>query len=103
MGQDALTAVLDKAGKCRTKSIQMTGLEFAGELATQLLTHAGELEKVYGGLKALVSKDPPDEPAIRRILKDIEKKSTWFEKAEVGDGNCFEGLVSHIHTGGQKD
>jgi len=81
----------------------MTGLEFAGELATQLLQHATELEKVYGELKSLLSKDPPDEKAIRRILKDIEKKSAWYEKAEVGDSNCFEDLVSHIHSGGHKD
>ncbi|CAK9043898.1 Uncharacterized protein SCF082_LOCUS25020 [Durusdinium trenchii] len=43
-GMEALQIVLSKATTARQKSIQLKGVEFAGELATQMLGHAVEME-----------------------------------------------------------
>lgn len=76
--------VLDKATKARQKSIQLRGLEFADALGQEMLKHANDMETIYVELKKAIEKDPPDEKDIERIIKDIEQKKKWYEKAEVG-------------------
>ena len=84
LGQEALTAILDKGQKARTKSIQLNGVEFASELAKQLRTHADEMEVLYGDLKKVVGAEQPDENMISDLLKKYQTKKSWFDKAEVG-------------------
>lgn len=83
-GKDALAGVLDRATKARTKSIQLKGMEFAGELAEHMLQHAGAMETLYSSLKAAVSDEKPSERKIAEMLQQVESKNKWFEKAEVG-------------------
>lgn len=83
-GKDALGGVLDRATKARTKSIQLKGMEFAGELAEHLLQHAVQMETLYASLKAAVSQEKPDDRKIAEIVEEVESKSKWYEKAEVG-------------------
>eukprot|EP00913_Durusdinium_trenchii_P023001 g21597.t1 len=82
-GQEKLQQVLDEATKARSKSIQLKGLEFADQLAGELLKHAENMEGLYSDLKKRVQSQPPDEPGITTFLAKIEAKQNWFKKAEV--------------------
>ena len=57
-----------------------------------MLKHATEMEKLYGKLKQCVTADPPDDDEIKNSLDFLEKKNTWFEKAEVRVGKMFNNL-----------
>ena len=83
-GKDALAGVLDRATKARTKSIQLKGMEFAGELAEHLLQHAVQMETLYASLKAAVSAEKPSERKIAEIVQQVDSKSQWYDKAEAG-------------------
>lgn len=88
---EALQIVLSKATTARQKSIQLKGVEFAGELATQMLGHAVEMEGVYSQLKTAVSKEEPSDREISRILAMVETKGKWFEKAEASANGMLKG------------
>lgn len=82
-GFDALTSILDKATKARSKGIQLKGMDIASELSQQMIRHADSLEKLYGQLKTAVSEDPVKEEMIADLVKEFEQMKLRHEKAEV--------------------
>ena len=75
--------ILDEATKARSRSIQLKGMDFAGELSSQLLKHGSEMESFYSILKTSIQKPSPDRKEIKKLLKKVKAKRAWFEKAEV--------------------
>ena len=83
-GKELLQPVLDEATKARQKSIQLQGMQFADELASQLLKHGTLMENLYTELKNNLSLDPPDEDKVSHTMGKIQLKQKWYEKAEAG-------------------
>jgi len=79
-----LQPVLDEATKARQKSIQLKGMQFADELASQLLKHGTFMENLYTELKNHLSLDPPDEKKVSHTIGKIQLNQKWYEKAEAG-------------------
>lgn len=82
-GQEALSDVLEKATKARSKGIQLAGMKYASELSTQMLQFAGAMEKLYSNLKVAIASDPVDEGLVKRLLNNFETQSKNHEAAEV--------------------
>lgn len=57
-----------------------------------MMKHATDMENLYSHLKKLVMTEPPDETGIKDALEFLEKKNSWFEKAEVRVGEMFNNL-----------
>lgn len=83
LGQEALSDVLEKATKARSRGIQLAGMKFASELSTQMLQFAGTMEKLYSRLKVAISSDPVDDDLVKRLLTEFETESKNHEAAEV--------------------
>ena len=81
--KELLQPVLDEATKARQKSIQLRGMQFADELAHQLLKHGNGMETLYTELKNNVEMNSPDESKINCTLGKIETMQNWYKKAEV--------------------
>ena len=83
-GTSLLQPVLDEATKARQKSIQLKGMQFADELATQLLQHGTHMENLYAELKNNLSSDPYDDDQVSLTMGRIQLSQKWYEKAEAG-------------------
>ena len=59
-------------------------MQFADELASQLLKHGTLMENLYTELKNNLSLDPPDEDKVSHTMGKIQLKQKWYEKAEAG-------------------
>ena len=81
--RELLQPVLDEATKARQKSIQLRGMQFADELADQLLKHGSGMESLYTELKGMLEMNQPDESKIQNTLEKIETMQSWYKKAEV--------------------
>ena len=80
-GIDALSEILDKASKARSKGIQLKGMEFATALSNAMLKNATELEDRYAKLKAAVTADAHNESEIAAMLEQLASKKSSFEKS----------------------
>ena len=83
LAKELLQPILDEATKARQKSIQLRGMEFADELAGQLLKHGNAMENLYAELKNNLEMNSPDESKIQCILVKIEGMRKWYTKAEI--------------------
>ena len=54
---DQIQPVLDESTKARKVSVQLKGMEFADQLAKELLKHSTTMEELYGELKAATNRE----------------------------------------------
>ena len=80
-----MAAILDESGKARSYHLRLNCLDFAGDLAKQMLEHAQSLEKYYGELQAKVSKEKNDVADYERVLGEIDVLQKWFDNSEAWD------------------
>eukprot|EP00438_Fugacium_kawagutii_P031805 Skav203276 [mRNA] locus=scaffold324:104017:104295:+ [translate_table: standard] len=78
---DHLPEMLKTAGNARSQSIKLSGVNFAGDLAKQLLTFAEELEGLFKELRDAVG--DKDEPKVIQVLSEIKSKEEAGEKAKA--------------------
>lgn len=48
------------------------------------MKHAVTMETRYAALKKACLEEVPDEPAIKKMMKKLDKAQEWYTKAEVG-------------------
>ena len=80
---DSIQSVLDESTKARKTGVQLQGVEFADQLATELLKHSAKMENLYHELKTATSIPNPDETKISKIMENVELSQNWYKKAEA--------------------
>ena len=75
--------VLSEAAKAREKSIALSNVDYAGELATGLRQHSQELEKLYKVLQKCVKDPAKDDMVYQQLFTTLDEKHKWYEGAQV--------------------
>ena len=65
--------------------MNLGSVNYAGELASQLLTYAEKMEKYYKTLQQATSQQVTDETFYESCFKKIETDRKWFVQAQVRD------------------
>ena len=76
--------VLEEATQSRQRSLELEKHEYAGQLSTDLLSHASELEKLYRTLARKVESQANTDEDYASVYKDLDARQRWFEKAQAG-------------------
>ena len=89
MGQkgcySCLPVILKDASDARTASIKLGGMEYASELATQLLEHATKMEAFWTKLNTAVTAGRSDRK-LKELLGELENLNAFGVKAQAGAG-----------------
>ena len=80
--QASLPTILKDAADARTASIKLNGMEYAGELSTQLLEHAQKLEVLYSTINRNLA-DGANEKVLKHNMSSWQELSTFGTKAQV--------------------
>ena len=75
--------VLSESAKAREKSIALSNVDYAGELATGLKQHGAELEKLYRLLQKATNENQKGDDFYAKLFEVLDKKHTWYEGAQV--------------------
>ena len=78
---EKLSDMLKDAGGARQQSIKLKGIDYAGNLADELLQFATSLENVYGELQQALKEEDGDK--VTSILADIKLKEEAGAKAKA--------------------
>ena len=77
-----LTTLLTGASAARTASIKLGNMEYASELASQLLKHASNLESLYQGItKSIMEK--AEEKVMKRHVQEATRLEDFGTKAQA--------------------
>ena len=82
--KDAASEALTQAAIARKLSLSLKGVEYSGELTTQLMDCSKKLEKLYELLHGIVANDEKDEAKIKKFLQATHVQIQWLEKAKAG-------------------
>lgn len=75
---------LTHAADARKLGLSLKGLEYSGELTTQLLESSKKLEKVHAMFQDAVGKSSLDKSQIKKLLAVKNHQCQILEKAKVG-------------------
>lgn len=78
-----MSSVLSEAAKAREKSIALSNVEYAGQLASSLKEHGAQLEKLYKVLQKSTSDGVDDDGFYTNLFSVLDKKHKWYERAQV--------------------
>ena len=78
-----LSAILVGASAARTSSIKLSNMEYASELATQLLNHAAKMEGLYQTISKSIS-DKADEKVMKCHVQEANILEEFGTKAQAG-------------------
>jgi len=74
---------LTQAAIARKLSLSLKGVEYSGELTTQLMDCSKKLERLYELLQGITA-DDMDEQKINKYLHATTVQIQWLEKAKAG-------------------
>ena len=80
---DLMADVLSDATKARKKGMGLGAVNYAGELANQLLEFAKVMEGFYTTLQTATTNKVDNEPFYLKVFKKIEVQREWFTGAEA--------------------
>ena len=80
-----LPLILKDASDARTASIKLGGMEYASELATQLLEHATKMEAFWTKLNTALAAGRSDRK-LKELLEELEGLNAFGIKAQAGAG-----------------
>lgn len=75
--------MLSEAAKAREKSIALSNVDYAGELASGLKDHGAQLEKLYKVLQRSTTDGVADDDFYANLFAVLDKKHKWYEGAQV--------------------
>jgi len=78
-----LSNILSGASAARTASIKLSNMEYASELANQLLSHAAKMEGLYQTMSKSIS-DKDDEKVMKRHVQEANILEEFGNKAQAG-------------------
>lgn len=75
---------LTHAADARKLGLSLRGLEYSGELTTQLLESSKKLEKVHEMFQDALGKPSVDKGHVKKLMALKNHQCTILEKAKVG-------------------
>ena len=81
---DLMAEILTDTTKARKKSMSLGAVNYAGELATQLLEYAQRMENYYKTLQTATTNNVDNEGFYEKWFKKITEEREWFTQAEAG-------------------
>ncbi|CAK9034304.1 unnamed protein product [Durusdinium trenchii] len=82
--KDEMAEILKVAASSRTKSMELSNIQYAAELSKQLLDYAVSLEEIYKDLRKAV--EDKSEANMQKTLDLVQKKKAFGEKAKAAAG-----------------
>lgn len=80
-----MAAILDEGTEARKKSMQLNGIQYATELASELVSHAKSMETWYNVFqKALKAQPQKGDDWFEEMFPKIAKKQEWYKEAKAG-------------------
>lgn len=79
--KDEMAEILKVAASSRTKSMELSNIQYAAELSKQLLDYAVSLEEIYKDLRKAV--EDKSEANMQKTLDLVQKKKAFGEKAKA--------------------
>ena len=86
LATDLMASILAESTAARKKSMSLGAVNYAGELASQLLAYAEKMEKYYKTLQQATTGEVTDQEFYDKVFTKVEKDRTWFANASVGGG-----------------
>lgn len=83
LAADLMAAILAESTQARKKSMNLGAVNYAGELASQLLQYAVKMEKYYKTLQQAITSQVQEEDFFTKCFTKIEKERDWFTQASV--------------------
>lgn len=80
---DLMTNILAESSAARKKSMSLGAVNYAGELASQLLSYAQKMEKYYKILQQATTSQVSDDGFYDKWFRNIEKERKWYVNASV--------------------
>lgn len=80
---DLMTNILAESSAARKKSMSLGAVNYAGELASQLLSYAQKMEKYYKILQLATTSQVSDDGFYDKWFRNIEKERKWYVNASV--------------------
>lgn len=74
-----MAVLLDESGRARSYYLQLNAMDFATDLAKQIL------EKIYGEIQGKVAREKNDVEDYADLVFKVNGLQKWFDKAEAGD------------------
>lgn len=87
LAADLMAAILAESTAARKKSMNLGAVNYAGELASQLLQYAEKMEKYYKTLQQALTSQVQEEEFFNKCFTKIEKERNWFTQASV---RCYK-------------
>ena len=84
VASNKMATALDQVSKARSKSLQLTGVDFGKELSDQLGEHAKQMEDLWKKLNKMVLKEDKSNPQIAVLSAAVDEKTKWWDKAVAG-------------------
>ncbi|CAK9004359.1 Uncharacterized protein SCF082_LOCUS8217 [Durusdinium trenchii] len=89
---DLMAEVLAESTSARKKSMSLGEVNYAGELANELLAHAVKMEKHYRTLQNATKKKVEDKHFYKKAFDVISKDREWFVTAQAAADSILSGL-----------
>ena len=86
LATDLMSSILAESTAARKKSMSLGAVNYAGELASQLLAYAEKMEKYYKTLQQATTAGVTDTGFYEKVFAKVEKDRAWFANASVGGG-----------------
>lgn len=80
---DLMANILAESSAARKKSMSLGAVNYAGELASQLLSYAQKMEKYYKILQQATTSQVSDDGFYDKWFRNIEKERQWYVNASV--------------------
>ena len=90
-----MAAILDEGTEARKKSMQLNGIQYATELASELVSHAKSMETWYNVFQKALKAQPQkgDETGLRRCSQKSPRNRSGIRRPRRGLASiseCFE-------------
>lgn len=95
LATDLMASILAESTAARKKSMSLGAVNYAGELASQLLAYAEKMEKYYKTLQQATTAGVTDTGFYEKVFAKVEKDRTWFANASVGGDERKKQNINH--------
>lgn len=76
--------VLTKAAEARKMALSLKGVEYGGELVTQLMNSSTKMETLHGHINGMLGANSTDASKFKKMISIGEAQLKWWDKAKAG-------------------
>lgn len=76
--------VLTKAAEARKMALSLKGVEYGGELVSQLMNSSAKMEVLHGKINEMLVSNSNDEAKYKKMITIGDAQLKWWDKAKAG-------------------